>query len=163
MFSHDPPIHDPRSAVKIHRRAFVSCSRGKACNFSGFVNISSETFLEKRSPLNELRNYGDRWGKLRRLRKHQSHQAAHLRSSSYFLWPIRSGQFKCFWIWFGKSKCPGARLDLTVNFHYGHFIDPTNCPWVSQDRYYAAIFLHTLTLPCVHNMKYAIQHPCKGQ
>ena len=49
-----------RSAVKIHRRAFVSFSRFKACNFSGFVNISSETFLEKLSPLNELRNYGDR-------------------------------------------------------------------------------------------------------
>ena len=33
----------------------------------------------------------------------------------------------------GKSKCPGARLDLTVNFHHEHFIDPTNCPWVSED------------------------------
>ena len=26
-----------------------------------------------------------------------------------------------------------ARLDLTVNFHHEHFIDPTNCPWVSED------------------------------
>ena len=60
-----------QSAVKIHRRAFVSCSRVKACNFSGFINISSETFLEKLSPLSELRNYGDRRGKLR-VRKHQS-------------------------------------------------------------------------------------------
>ena len=25
------------------------------------------------------------------------------------------------------------RLDLTVNFHHEHFIDPTNCPWVSED------------------------------
>ena len=49
-----------RSAVKIHRRAFVSCSRVKACVFCGFVNISSETFLGKLSPLNELRNFGDR-------------------------------------------------------------------------------------------------------
>ena len=65
-----------RSAVKIHRRAFVSCSLVKACNFSGFVNVSSETFLEKLSRLNERR---DRWGKLGRVRKHQSHQAAHLR------------------------------------------------------------------------------------
>ena len=48
------------SAVKIHRRAFVSCSRVKACVFSGFVNISSETFLGKLSPLDELRNFGDR-------------------------------------------------------------------------------------------------------
>ena len=29
--------------------------------------------------------------------------------------------------------CPGARLDLTVNVHHAHFIDPTNCPWVSED------------------------------
>ena len=121
-----------RSAVKIHRRAFVSCSRVKACNFSGFVNISSETFLEKLSPLNELRNYGDWWEKLRPVRKHQSHPAAPLRwlARKIFFWPIRSGQFKRFWNW---SKCPGARLDLTVNFHHGHFIDPTNCPWVSED------------------------------
>ena len=28
-----------RSAVKIHLGVFVSCSRAKACNFSGFVNI----------------------------------------------------------------------------------------------------------------------------
>ena len=28
-----------RSAVKIHRRVFVSCSRAKACNFSRVVNI----------------------------------------------------------------------------------------------------------------------------
>ena len=31
------------------------------------------------SPLNELGNHGDRSGKLRRVRKHQSHQAAHFR------------------------------------------------------------------------------------
>ena len=53
-----------------------------------------------------------------------------------FFWPIRSRQFKRFWNWFGKSKCPGARLDLTVNFHHEHFIDPTNCPWVSEDGQY---------------------------
>ena len=49
-----------RSAVKIHRRAFFSCSRVKAGNFSGFVNNSSETLLKKLSPLNELRNSGNR-------------------------------------------------------------------------------------------------------
>ena len=73
-----------RSAVKIQRRAFVSCSRVKACNFSGFVNISSETVLDKLSPLNELRNYGDRCGKLHRVvRKHQSPPAAPLRTRSF--------------------------------------------------------------------------------
>ena len=50
-----------------------------------------------------------------------------------FFWPIRSGQFKRFWNWFGESNCPGARFDLKVNFHHGHFIDPTICPWVSED------------------------------
>ena len=49
-----------RSTVKIHRRVFFSCSRVTVCNFSGFVNISFETFLEKLSPLSEIRNYGDR-------------------------------------------------------------------------------------------------------
>ena len=51
-------------------------------------------------------------------------------------WPekIFSGQSEAGnWNWFGKSKCPGARLDLIVNFHHEHFIDPTNCPWVSED------------------------------
>ena len=33
-----------------------------------------------------------------------------------------------------KVYCKIARLDLTVNFHHGHFIDPTNCPWVSEDE-----------------------------
>ena len=41
---------------------------------------------------------------------------------------IRSRQFR-----FGKSKCPGAHLDLTVNFHHEHFMDPTNSFWVSED------------------------------
>ena len=30
-----------------------------------------------------------------------------------------------------KGYC---RLDLTVNFHPEHFIDPINCPWVSEDE-----------------------------
>ena len=47
-----------RSAVKIHGRVFVSCSRVKACNFSTLLTFCSETFLEKPSPLNALRNYG---------------------------------------------------------------------------------------------------------
>ena len=126
-----------RSALKIHRRVFVSCSRAKGCNFCGLLTFCSETFVEKLSPLNALRNYGDRWGKLRRVRKHESHPEASLRwlARKIFFWPIRSRQFKRFWNWFGKSKCPGARLDLTVNFHHEHFIDPANCPWVSEDEH----------------------------
>ena len=49
-----------RSALKIHRRVFVTCSGAKACNFSGLLTFCSETFLEKLSSLNALRNYGDR-------------------------------------------------------------------------------------------------------
>ena len=26
-----------------------------------------------------------------------------------------------------------CKIDLTVNFHHEHFIDPTNYPWVSED------------------------------
>ena len=29
-----------------------------------------------------------------------------------------------------KAYC---NIDLTVNFHHKHFIDPTNQPWVSED------------------------------
>ena len=31
------------------------------------------------------------------------------------------------------SARPGARLDLTVNFHIKHPIIPTSCPCVSED------------------------------
>ena len=68
-----------RSALKIHPRVFVSCSRAKGCNFCGLLTFCSETFLEKLSLLYALRNYGDRCGKLRRVRKHESHPAASLR------------------------------------------------------------------------------------
>ena len=109
---------------------FASCSRAESCNFCRLLTFYSETFPEKHSPLNALSNYGDRWGKLRRVRKHKSHPAASLR---WLARKIRSRQCKRLWNWFGKSKCPGARLDLTENFHHEHFIDPTNCPWVSED------------------------------
>ena len=134
-----------RSALKIHRRVFVSCSRAKGCNFCGLLTFCSETFLGKL-----WRNCGDRWGKLSCVRKHKSHPAASLRwlARKNFFWPIRSRQFKRFWNWFGKSKCPGARLDLTENFHHEHFIDPTNCPWVSEDGdQYHVVIRHLLFLP----------------
>ena len=119
-----------RSTLNIHRGVFVSCSHAKGCNFCGLSTFCSKTFLDKLSAFDPLHNYGDRWGKLCRVRKHESHPAASLRwlARKDFFWPIRSRQFKRFWNWFGKSKCPGARLDLTVNFHHEHFIDPTKCP-----------------------------------
>ena len=63
-----------RSVLKIHRKVFASCSRAKGCDFCGLLTFCSETFLEKLSPLNALPNYGDRWGKLRRVRKHEGHR-----------------------------------------------------------------------------------------
>ena len=42
------------------------------------------------------------------------------------------GSIKCSWWKF-------THLDLTVNFHQEHFIDPTNCPWVSED-----VWLHSI-------------------
>ena len=61
--------------------------------------------------------------------------AAPLRSLAriFFCLPIRSRQFKYFWNWFSKSKCPGAPLNLIVNFHHRHSIVLTSCPWVSED------------------------------
>ena len=38
------------------------------------LTINSETFLQNLSSLKELRNYGDRWEKLLRVRKDQSHR-----------------------------------------------------------------------------------------
>ena len=32
-----------------------------------------------------------------------------------------------------RVSAQGAPLDLAVNFHHGHFIDASNCPWVSED------------------------------
>ena len=37
------------------------------------------------------------------------------------------GSIKMFVV---KAYC---NIDLTVNFHHKHFIDPTNHPWVSED------------------------------
>ena len=38
-----------RSALKIHRRVFVSCSRAKSCNFCGLLTFCSETFPVERA------------------------------------------------------------------------------------------------------------------
>ena len=104
-------------------------------NFSAFVNIFSETSLEKLSQLNGLLNNGNQGGNLRHVRKHQSHPAVPLRwlARTFFFWPVRSRQFKSFWNWFCKSKCPGAHLVLTVNLNHKHSIIPTSWPCVSED------------------------------
>ena len=46
---------------------------------------------------------------------------------------MRSRQFKRFWNWFGRSKCPRAVLDLLVNFHHELSFFPTRWPWASED------------------------------
>ena len=98
--------------------------------FPPLLTFLSETSLEKLSQLNGLLNNGNQWGNLRHVRKHQSYPAVPFRwlARKFFFWPVRSRQFKSFWNWFGKSKCPGAHLNLTVNFHYKHSIIPTSCP-----------------------------------
>ena len=118
-----------RSALKIHRRVFVSCSRAKGCNFCGLLTFCSETFLEKFSALNveratQLRRSMRKTTSCKKTRESPGRFSSLIGQKKFF-WPIRSRQFKRFWNWFGKSKCPGARLDLTVNFHQEHFIDPT--------------------------------------
>ena len=38
-------------------------------------------------------------------------------------------------ILFTQEQLVGSiKVDLTVNFHHEHFIDPTNCHWVSEDE-----------------------------
>ena len=66
-------------------------------------------------------------------------------NTAKFFWPIGDrinassetqgqlvGSIKCSW-WKFSVRSRRARLDLTENFHHEHFIDPTNCPWVSED------------------------------
>ena len=90
-----------RSVLKIHRKAFASCSRAKGCDFCGLLTFCSETFLEKLSPLNALRNYGDRWGKLRRVRKHESHRQLQNRLDFKTTWQRNDG----LWGREQKRKC----------------------------------------------------------
>ena len=109
---------------KIHWRVFVSCSRAKGCNFSRLLTLCSKTFpVEHATQL---------WRSMRKTmlcKKTQESPGCF----SLLIGPIRSRQFKRFWNWSSKSKCQGAHLDLTVNFHHKHSIVPTNCPWVSKD------------------------------
>ena len=115
-----------RSALKIHRTAFVSCSRAKGCNFCALLTCCSETFLVERAT--------QLWRSMRKTTScKRTRESPGSFSSLIGQKKIRSRQFKRFWNWFGKSKCLGARLDLTVNFQHEPFIDPINCPWVSED------------------------------
>ena len=119
-----------RSALKIHRRVFVSCSRAKTCNFSGLLAFCSETFPVERAT--QLWRSMRKTTSCKETRESPSCFSSLIGQKSFF-WPIRSRQSKRFWNWFGKRKCPGASLDLTVNFHHEHCIVPTDCPWVSED------------------------------
>ena len=38
-----------------------------------------------------------------------------------------------FWKWFGKSRYPGALSPVLENFRRAYSLDPTDCPWVSED------------------------------
>ena len=129
---------------KSHWRVFVSCSRAKASNFSGLLTFCSETFpVECASQL---------WRSMRKTTScKKTRESPGCFSLLIFFSPIRSRQFKHFWNWSGKSKCPGAHLDLTVNFHHKHSIVPTNCPWVSEDvrELESLVLLSRLLVRCV--------------
>ena len=43
-------------------------------------------------------------------------------------------------------------IDLTVNFHHEHFIDPINCPWVSEDVY-RLINAEVNDVVCLHRIR----------
>ena len=43
-------------------------------------------------------------------------------------------------------------IDLTVNFHHEHFIDPTNCPWVSE-HVYRLINAEVNDVVCLHRIR----------
>ena len=46
-----------------------------------------------------------------------------------------------------------ARLDLTLNFHHEQFIDPANCPWVSEDGFIYDVYI---TKRCYETSKHSI-------
>ena len=129
---------------KIHWRVFVSCRRAKACNFSRLLTFCSETFpVECATQL---------WRSMRETTSCKKTQdSPGCFSLLIFFWPIRSRQFKHFRNWSCKSKCPGAHLDLTVNFHHEHSIVPTNCPWVSEGvrELESLVLLSRLLVRCV--------------
>ena len=97
------------------------------------LTFCSETFLEKLSPLNALRN-NLQWRSIRKTKScKKTPESPDCSSSLTGQEKIRSRQFKRFWNWFGKSKCPGSLLKLIVNFDLEHSIVPTSCPYNSED------------------------------
>ena len=138
-----------RSALKVHQRVFVSCSRATGCNFCRVLTFCSEnfweTFLVERAT--QLWRLMRKTNSCKKTRESPDRFSSLIGQKKYF-WPIRSRQFKHFWNWFNEINCPGARLDLTVNFHHEHFIDLTNCPWVSKDGdQYHVVIRHLLFSP----------------
>lgn len=108
--------------------------------FPASLTVFSETFLVER--VTQL------WRSMRKTtscKKTPDHESPGC-SSSLIVWPIRSRPFTCFWNWSGKSKCPGAALDLLVNFHHELSIVSTRCSWVSEDR------------PIIHSKLFTIIH-----
>ena len=115
-----------RSALKIQRGVFVSCSRTKTCNFSGLLRFCSGNFPQETFPVVRATQL---WRSMRKTTSCKETRESPGCFSSLIgqkkFWPIRSRQFKRFWNWFGKCTCPGASLNLTENFHHEHCIVPT--------------------------------------
>ena len=53
---------------------------------------------------------------------------------SIFLCPIRSQHPLEFWKWSGESRYPGALSRVLENFPPAFSPDPTDCPWVSEEK-----------------------------
>ena len=80
------------------RSVWIACFwLSRKFQWRGVVKLSYRSF-----PFNALRNHGDRWGKLRRVRKHQSHPAAPLR------WLARKCFFFCGQSEAGNSNASGT-------------------------------------------------------
>jgi len=127
--------------VKTPGECLFSSGHVIVCDFFDVVYLFSINFFflklsSKRFPLNGPRDYGDRWGKQPRVRRHESRPAVPLRwlARKYFFWPIRRREFKRFWNWIGKSKYPGALPLLLWTFAQENPVVPTSCPWVSEDE-----------------------------
>ena len=129
-----------RSTLKIHRRLLFLVAVLKLAIFPASQTwyFCCEAFLNKLSPLSAVPNYGDWWGKLHHVTKHQRHPAVPLRwlARKIFSCPVRGRQFKCLWNWHGSVRvsAQGSSGSYIVNFHHKHSSLHSKCFCVSSPR-----------------------------
>ena len=75
----------------------------------------------------------------RRVRTHEKNSGEAVRrlgaiiQSIFFSAQSGDGIRLNFWKWFGESRYPGALSPVLENFRPAFSLDPTDCPWVSED------------------------------